>query len=87
MSTVQTNAKPFLAYIGIALSIIGIVLTFVVYSPIIPWVLGAIAIGLGAVSYRNPATQKLGIAAMVLGFVSILVGLYAFSTFMAAAGS
>lgn len=87
MSTVQTNAKPFLAYIGIALSIIGIVLTFIFYGPIVPWVLGAIGLGLGVVSYRHPATQKLGIAAMVLGFVSILVGLYSFSTFMAAAGA
>ena len=87
MSTVQTPAKPLLAYAGIALSIIGIVLAFVFYSPIVPWVLGAIGLGLGVVSYRNPATQKLGTAAMVLGFVSILVGLYAFSTFMAATGS
>ncbi|MDN5917661.1 MAG: hypothetical protein L0I76_21620 [Pseudonocardia sp.] len=80
MSNVQT-AKPTLAYAALAVAVIGIIAG--IFIPLAGWILGAAGLVLGFMSFRQPATAKLGQIAMALGFVAILVGVYFFTSAIA----
>lgn len=80
MTDVQT-AKPTLAYAALAAGVLGVIAG--IFVPLAGWVLGAVGLVLGFLSYRQPATQKLGTIAMVLGFVAILVGVFFFTSAIA----
>ena len=80
MTNVQT-AKPTLAYAALAAGVLGIIAG--IFIPLAGWILGAAGLVLGFLSYRQPATAKLGQIAMGLGFVAILVGVYFFTSAIA----
>lgn len=80
MSNVQTT-KPTLAYAGLIAGVLGVIAG--IFIPLAGWVLGAVGLVLGFLSYRQPATQKLGTVAMVIGFVAILVGVFFFTSAIA----
>ncbi|MDQ2706415.1 MAG: hypothetical protein M3Z25_01680 [Actinomycetota bacterium] len=63
--------SPMLAYIGIALAAIGLIVGATVI-PLVGWVLGAAAVALGGVSLKRDVAVKLARIALLIGVVAIL---------------
>jgi hypothetical protein len=64
---------------GKAALIVGVVALLVSPVSILGWIVGAVAVGLGVVAARGPATAKQGKIAIALGVAAILVGLFFFT--------
>ncbi|MFP5020128.1 hypothetical protein [Pseudonocardia phyllosphaerae] len=77
MSNLQTTTKPTLAYVALALGVVGIIGG--IFVPLAGWVLGLAALVTGFLTTKQPSLAKLGQIAMVIGFVAILVGVFFFS--------
>ncbi|ANY05693.1 hypothetical protein [Pseudonocardia sp. HH130630-07] len=82
MSNVQTAAKPVIAYVSLALGALGVI-AGLLPIPLAAWILGAAGLVTGFLAFRQPGTAKLGQFGMALGFVSILVGVYTFTSYIA----
>ena len=80
--------NPRLAQIGLAAGALGLVavlalaatsISTTLVHPLVGWVLGAAAVGLGGSSLKSPAAAKLAKIALVLGVLAILVGTFFFT--------
>jgi hypothetical protein len=73
--------SPTLAIIGIVVGAVGVVGAFL--SPIVGWVLGAVAIGLGVPGVQRPTSAKQSKIAMLAGAAAVLVGVFFFTKYIA----
>lgn len=80
-SNLQTTTKPTLAYIALALGVVGIIAG--IFVPLAGWVLGVAGLITGFLAFRKPGQVKLGQIAMGLGFLAILVGVFVFTSAIA----
>ncbi|MGI8815539.1 MAG: hypothetical protein ACR2G2_09780 [Pseudonocardia sp.] len=67
--------SPMLAYIGIALAAIGLIVGATVI-PLVGWVLGAAAVALGGVSLKRDMAVKLARIALIIGALAILAATF-----------
>jgi hypothetical protein len=72
----KKTAKSESPALGKAALIVGVIA--LLFSPIsiVGWIIGAVAIGLGAGAARRPVSVKKGKIAMTLGGAAILVGVF-----------
>jgi hypothetical protein len=59
--------------------IVGVIALLVSPVSILGWIVGAVALALGAVAVRHPGAAKQGRIALVLGFAAVLVGIFFFT--------
>lgn len=78
------NENPMLGKVAVVIGVIAVPTNLV--SILAAWIIGAIAIGLGAAAVRRPVSAKPAKIAMVLGFVAILIGVFFVSLAIARAG-
>jgi hypothetical protein len=72
----KKTAKSESPALGKAAFVVGVIALLVSWISILGWILGATAIGLGAVAVRRPVSAKQAKIAMALGGAAILVGVF-----------
>jgi hypothetical protein len=72
----KKTAKDESPAMGKAALIVGVVALIVSPISLLGWIVGAVALGLGAAAVRRPACAKQARIAMVLGGIAILVGVF-----------
>jgi hypothetical protein len=75
----KKTAKQESPALGRAALIVGAIALLCSPVSIVGWILGATAVGLGAVSVRRPAAAKMAKIGIALGVAAILVGVFFFT--------
>lgn len=77
-----SQESPILAYIGLAVALVGLICLAVLgdatQAAVAGWVTGAVAVGLGTASVKKGAAVKLAKSALILGILAILGATFIF---------